>query len=106
MAGLSFDAWLEQDRKDFETECALIQNLNVKVDNLRTELEDKLDDLSEMRVAVAVFVQRVNHVVNATEYQRVISEARHVANHITGTANDAVHGIGTGTTEKAMYASV
>ena len=94
--GLSFDAWLEQDRKDFEAECALIQNLNVKVDTLRTELEVELDDLSEMRVAVAVFVQRVNHIVNATEYQQVISEARQVANHITGM----------GTNEKAMRTSV
>ena len=55
-----------------------------------------------MRVAVAVFVQRVNHIVNATEYQKVIYDARQVVNHITGMANETERGRGVDIADEGM----
>ena len=77
-AGLSFAAWLEQDRQAFEAEVDNVKRMNSEVDALFARLNSSWDGLQELRVAVAMYVNNVNIMCSSTERLETIAEARTV----------------------------
>ena len=83
-AGLPFDAWLEQDRRAFEAEADAVKRMSADVDALTGRLTTVWDDLQELRVAVALYANKVSIQCSSTERQEAIAEARAVFAMIRG----------------------
>ena len=92
-AGISFEQWMTDDKRKFDRERNRLKLLTNGVDRLHDKMSTCYDNLSELRVRVAAYSNKVNIICNNSRLHKNIQYAKQVYDKVeaaTSTSYDPI----------------